>query len=284
MATKDLPILCYEEDEGMKILFTDMDGTLLNDASHVSEHTKEVLKRMTDAGHKFVLSSGRPIGSILQVVESDDLHYKGMYILANNGSTIYDCDAGRIILEKRVPMDTVKSIWDLSLKRGIHIQTYTDDSIVTPKHDKEIDVYMERIHLNVHFVDDPLKIITKEPFKLLAINLTDKSKLESLAKEIISTYGDKVTAIFSNDRYLEIINATSGKGAGLTWLCDYLNIPLKDAFGAGDAMNDLSMIEAAGNGIAMCNGDKALFESAQIISKKTNDEDGLADIIEKYIL
>ncbi len=268
----------------MKILFTDMDGTLLNDASHVSEHTKEILKKMTDAGHKFVLSSGRPIGSILQVVESDGLNYKGMYILANNGSTIYDCDAGKIILEKRVPMDMVKTIWNLAGKRGIHIQTYTNDSIVTPVHDKEIDVYMERIHLSVHFTDDPLNIITKEPYKLLAIELTDKTKLDKLADEIINTYGDKVTAIFSNDRYLEIINATSGKGAGLTWLCDYLNIPLEDAYGAGDAMNDLSMIEAAGNGIAMCNGDEALFASAQIISSKTNDEDGLADIIEKYIL
>ncbi len=268
----------------MKILFTDMDGTLLNDASHVSEHTKEVLKSMTDAGHKLVLSSGRPIGSILQVVESDDLHYKGMYILANNGSTIYDCDADRIILEKRVPMDMVTEVWNLARERGIHIQTYTEDSIVTHDHDEEIDVYMSRIHLNVHFVKDPLEVITKEPYKLLAIELNDKSRLDSLAEEIIARYGDKVTAIFSNDRYLEVINATSGKGAGLSWLCNYLNIPIEDAYGAGDAMNDLSMIEAAGKGIAMCNGDKALFDSAQIISAKTNDEDGLADVIERYIL
>lgn len=267
-----------------KILFTDMDGTLLNDASHVSKHTKEILQKMTDAGHKLVLSSGRPIGSILQVVESDDLHYKGMYILANNGSTIYDCDSKEVILEKRVPMDMVKAVWNLCRERGIHIQTYTDNSIVTHSHDEEIDVYMQRIHLDVQFTDDPLKVITREPYKLLAIELCDKARLELLSEEIIKRYGEAVTAIFSNDKYLEIINATSGKGAGLIWLCNYLNIPIENAYGAGDAMNDLSMIEAAGNGIAMSNGDHALFASAQIISEKTNDEDGLADIIEKYIL
>lgn len=268
----------------MKILFTDMDGTLLNDASHVSAHTMEVLGRMTDAGHKLVISSGRPIGSILQVIESDHMHFKGMYILANNGSTIYDCDAKKVILEKRVPMDMLMTIWKLCQERGIHIQSYTDDAIVTPVHDKEIDVYRERIHLEVHFTENPLDIISKEPYKLLAIELNDKPKLERLAEEIISAYGDKVTAIFSNDRYLEIIRSDSGKGAALMWLCNYLNIPLNNSYGAGDAMNDLSMIEAAGNGIAMCNGDKALFGSAQIISEKTNDEDGLADIIERYIL
>ena len=49
-------------------------------------------------------------------------------------------------------------------------------------------------------------------------------------------------------------------------------------------MNDLSMIEAAGNGIVMCNGVGALFPYAQIITKKSNDEDGLAEVIKEHIL
>ena len=48
----------------MKILFTDMDGTLLNNESRVSDYTRKVLKRMVEAGHKLVLSSGRPIDSM----------------------------------------------------------------------------------------------------------------------------------------------------------------------------------------------------------------------------
>jgi len=268
----------------MKILFTDMDGTLLDNNSHVSEHTKEVIKKMTDMGHKFVLASGRPVGSIVQVVESDNLNYKGMYILANNGSTIYDCENKKIIMEKRVPMDMVRAVWVEAIKRGIHIQTYTADSIVTPVHDKEIDVYKLRIHLPVHYTEDPLTVITEEPYKLLAIVLNDRKLLEEFAEDIVEMYGDKITAIFSNDMYLEIINSSSGKGEGLKWLCDHLLIDIKDSYAAGDAMNDLSMIEMAGHGIAMCNGDSRLFEKADIISNKTNDEDGLADIIERLIL
>ena len=91
-------------------------------------------------------------------------------------------------------------------------------------------------------------------------------------------------AIFSSDRYLEIFNRTSGKGEGLKWLCNHLDIDIKDSYAAGDAMNDLSMIEAAGNGIVMCNGVGALFPYAQIITKKSNDEDGLAEVIKEHII
>jgi len=273
-----------DTDYKMKILFTDLDGTLLNDKSHVSDYTKEVLKKMTDAGHKLVLSSGRPLDSVRQVVEEDGLDFSGMYISANNGATIYDLDKQEIILEKRVPMDMVHKVWDLCLERGVHIQTYTADGIVTPVHDREIDVYTERIHLKINYADNPEEVLTVCPFKLLAIELYDKSVLEALKKDIIEQFGDKLTAIFSNDRYLEIFDATAGKGQSLKWLCNELGIDIKDSYAAGDEMNDQSMIEAAGNGIFMCNGNPALMDSADIVSEYSNDEDGLARVIEEYIL
>lgn len=271
-------------DSISKILFTDMDGTLLNDASHISDCTKKTIKRMTDAGHKLVLSSGRPLDSIMGVVNAEGIEKKGLYIAANNGSTIYDCDADKIILKKTVPMDMVNMVWNHCIENGIHIQTYTSNSIVTVENDAEIKVYTSRIFLPVIYTNNPKEVLTEEPYKLLAINLEDKSVLDELKDYICDNYGDRITAIFSNDRYLEVINATSGKGAALTWLCDYLGIDANNSYGAGDAMNDLSMIEAAGHGIAMCNGDAKLFESAEIISDKTNDEDGLADIIDRLII
>lgn len=261
-----------------------MDGTLLNDLSLISNHTMQVLKKMTDCGHKLVLSSGRPMGSIMGVVKQEKLNLPGMYIVANNGSTVYDCDRDEIIMEHRVPMDMVAAVWKMCVDRGIHIQTYTADSIVTVSDDEEIGVYRKRIHLGTIYTDDPTTVLTEEPYKLLAISLRDKSVLDNLIIDIEKMYGDKITAIFSNDMYLEIINARAGKGEGLKWLCGHLGIPIEDAFAAGDAMNDLSMIQAAGNGIVMCNGDKDMMAYADIISKHTNDEDGLAEVIEKYII
>lgn len=268
----------------MKILFTDLDGTLLNNQSRVSEYTKKVLEEMVSRGHKLVLSSGRPLDSIKGVAKADGLTYPGIYIVANNGSTVYDCDSDRIIMEKTVDFEYVDKVWNLCLDRGIHIQTYTSDSVVSCADDEEIKVYTSKIFLPVINTIKPLEVLTKKPYKLLAIELKDKSILDKLQADIIAKYGDTLNAIFSEPKYLEIFNRNAGKGEALKWLCEYLNIPIENSYAAGDQMNDLSMVQEAGHGIAMCNGAEMLMKQASIISTETNDEDGLAHLIEKYIL
>lgn len=268
----------------MKILFTDLDDTLLNNQSEVSEYTKEVILRMLECGHRLVLSSGRPLGSVMEVAKKADLFIPGVYLSSNNGSCIYEIASDNIIYEKTVPMDYVKAVWELGKSAGIHIQTYSNTSIYSPALDDEIEFYTRKIHLPVVVSERPWEELEREPYKLLAVSLNDRDKLEVLRNTILDRFSDKLDAIFSSDRYLEIFNCTSGKGEGLKWLCNHLDIDIKDSYAAGDAMNDLSMIEAAGNGIVMCNGVGALFPYAQIITKKSNDEDGLAEVIKEHIL
>ena len=268
----------------MKILFADLDGTLLNNQSKVSDYSIEVLRRMTGAGHKLVLASGRPLGSILEVKHLAGLDMPGVYVTANNGSLIYDCDNGVIIYTDPVPMDRVRKIWDTAHAMDVHIQTYTDDSIVTLINDREIDKYTVKIHLPVIYTDRPEDVLAHAPSKMLAIELTDYDKLEGFRQKVLSEHGDVLDALYSQPDYLEIYSRTAGKGAALTWLCNQLGVPIKDSYAAGDAMNDISMIKAAGHGIVMCNGDESVQAHADIVTEFSNDEDGLAKLIEKEIL
>lgn len=276
---------CWRDrDNSMKILFTDLDYTMLNNASHVSDVTRDTLRRFTEAGNKLVLSSGRPILSVKEVRECEDIAFEGMYIIANNGACVYDCDNDSIIMEKTVPFECIDRIWSYAGELGVHIQTYSDDHIITQKHDAEIDYYTKRIHLPVTYVSEPRGVLVKEPYKMLAISLTDKEVLHRLQAEVDDMYPDVLATAFSNDCYLEIFNKDAGKGVGLRFLADYLGVSIEDTYAAGDAMNDLSMIEAAGHGIAMCNGDEEVIKAARIVSKYDNDADGLAQVIEEYLL
>ena len=268
----------------MKILFADLDGTLLNNQSKVSEYSIEVLHRMTDAGHKLVLASGRPLGSILEVKHLAGLDMPGVYVTANNGSLIYDCDTGVIIYTDPVPMDRVRKIWDTAHEMDVHIQTYTDDSIVTLTDDKEIRKYTVKIHLPIIYTDDPVGALAHAPAKMLAIELTDYDKLERFRQKVLGEHNDVLDALYSEPEYLEIYSKTAGKGAALTWLCNHLGVPIKDSYAAGDAMNDISMIKAAGHGIVMRNADESVQAHADIVTEYSNDEDGLARLIEKEIL
>ena len=91
----------------MKILFTDLDGTLLNNQSMVSRNTKAFLDDFIHAGNKLVLTSGRPLPSILEVKEQAGLNYPGVLISASNGTLVYDCDSKTPIQEKRLSLAQV---------------------------------------------------------------------------------------------------------------------------------------------------------------------------------
>ena len=90
--------------------------------------------------------------------------------------------------------------------------------------------------------------------------------------------------IFSNEQYLEILPADAGKGNALRFIADFLHAPLSHTFAAGDAENDISMLQAAGTGIAMLNAQEAVKKAADIITQKSNDENGLLEILEQYFI
>ena len=267
-----------------KILFTDLDGTLLNNDSMISDRTKKSLDSMISSGNKLVLSSGRPLDSILEVKEQAGISYPGIFIIANNGSLIYDCDRKKNILELRLTFEDVSFVWDLALKMNLHIQTYTDSAIITPFKDDEICSYQKKIHLPAIYTNSPLSILKNPPFKLLAIDLNNKKHLTSFSDALSKKFSNRLSTIFSNDHYLEIFSSKAGKGNALLYLCNYLNIPIANSFAAGDAMNDLSMLLASGHSIAMCNADQSLKDIAKIVTLYSNNENGLANIIMKYLI
>lgn len=267
-----------------KILFTDLDGTLLNNNSQIGEEMRTALKEMTSRGHCLVLSSGRPLDSILEVKELAGIDSANVYIIATNGSIIYDCNKKEILKEIRVSFDEVEKVWNLAAEHGIHIHTYTANEIISAKEDEEIIYYRRRIHLPLLLSNNPLEILKLPPHKLLMIDLHDHDRLCQMQTLLESQFADRLQTVFSNPYYLEVFSKESGKGNALRWLCDYLGIPVSNSFAAGDAQNDLSMLNAAGTSIVMCNGAEDVKQQADIITTRTNDECGLADIIYEKIL
>ena len=270
--------------ESSKILFSDMDGTLLKNDSTVSPATKHILDRMTEAGHRLVLTSGRPLDSMLEVMGEAGLFYPDTLLIAYNGSLTWDCTARAPLFSYVVPLDICRGIADAAKRRGIHYQTYTEHEIVCEKEDEEVRFYRRRIHLPLIISPDPLSVLTAPPYKMHAIHLTDHAKLEGLKKEVEERYGDQVTAQFSNAQYLEFYSSRSGKGNAILQVCRHFGIPVENSFAAGDAPNDISMLLAAGTGIAMKNADPQVKESADYITRYDNEHNGLADAIETLIL
>ena len=267
----------------MKLLFTDLDGTLLNNESKVSAGTKAFLDEFLEAGNKLILSSGRPVNSVLEVARDAGLTQSGILFICNNGTLVYDRDNQKPILEKRLSRKYVSYLQHKAHEHGIHIQTYTDNQIVCAKEDEEVKYYRRKIHLDLLLAEDYASFLPKEPYKMLMIELHNPEKLNRFCEDIADWGKDKIQAIFSSDIYLELFDKNAGKGNAVRFVCDYFGVPLTDAYAAGDAENDISMLEAAGVGIAMANGTDAVKNAADVITELDNDKDGLAQMMRKLL-
>ena len=101
-----------------KILFVDMDATLLNDDKTVSARNKEAIQKMLGAGHYIALATGRSVESGRVVARELGLTRPGCYMVAFNGAVLYDCAADRALLKRSIPIDVVEGIFDRAAHEG----------------------------------------------------------------------------------------------------------------------------------------------------------------------
>lgn len=267
-----------------KIFFADLDGTLLNKQKIITPLTFQTLKTWTEKGHKLVLCTGRALDSAKHVRSTLGLgDFPNMYLIGYNGGEIYDCTTDTLLNRIALSYDQVKKCFEIAHKHNIHIQTFTDTHILTEKENEELKFYKKAVHTPVIITDNIFYYLEKEPCKCLAISLHDKELMNSFSEDIAKELAPEVTVMTSTPNYVEMIPSTSGKGFSLQWLCRHLNIPIENALAAGDEMNDLSMLQAAGISIAMCNGREYIKEIATIITDTDNNNDGLVPILHKYM-
>lgn len=268
-----------------KILFTDLDGTLLNSQKTISEHLYQRILEMTAKGHKFVLASGRSLENMIALKNKLGLTQEGIYITAFNGAVIYDCFHDTLLAENRLRLETAQAIYSMAEECGLYCHTYTDTHILTPAHTKELDYYCINCKHPYYLTHNLSEYLSTGPYKMLVINLDNRALLENFRDKIMHTeFASALDSTFSSPTFLEFYSEKAGKGNGLRILCESLHIPIENAYACGDEENDISMIEAAGTGIAMQNAVDITKAAADYTTQADNDHDALAEVIERFIL
>lgn len=267
-----------------KILFTDLDGTLLDDDKLISQHTLETIRHMTSAGHKLVLCSGRPINSVLAVAEQFGFTAQGSYVVAYNGGLIYDCCTGETILHSLIPLSSVKYLFDAARDVGLHVHTYSETHIISLHDTPELAHYSAHIKMPVIVTEDVLGALTQEPMKIIIMDMDGRARLEEFRAAHAAWAEDRVSSTFSNPKLLEYGSLASTKGNAVRYLCNHLHIPMECSIAAGDEENDTTMLEAAGIGVAMANGTEIAKGAADEVTVNDNNHDGIAEIIERFVL
>ncbi|BCJ95652.1 haloacid dehalogenase [Anaerocolumna cellulosilytica] len=265
-----------------EILVLDIDGTLTNSKKEITKQTEDAIMAIQERGHIVVLASGRPTPGIVPLAKKLRLSEYNGYILSYNGAKIINCKSGEVIYQKVLPKDIIPQLHAAALKHSVGIISYENDCVIT---DMEIDEYMDKeARLNgiaIRKIENFSTYITFDVNKCLMTG--HGHVLEKIEPEMKKEFGHLLNIYRSEPFFLEIMPHNIDKAHSLSKLLEHLGLSKEQMISCGDGFNDLSMIQYAGMGVAMSNAQEIVKESADYITL-SNDEDGVAHVIEKFIL
>lgn len=267
-----------------RILFLDLDGTLLNDEKQITPGNRAALEGALERGHDMVITTGRPLKSAMNQAHVLGMDRPGCYLIAYNGAVIYDWAQNKQIFTRSLSFDAVHRVFDKANAMGLHIQTYdTWDVLVEQRcDDAAVRRYCGLIRMDFRVIADVRKDLTEEPVKCLIIDYDRQTDLLKIQDWITENMTEEVDCFFSCDQYLEVVPKGMNKGEAVKMLCADLGVEIENAVAAGDAANDLSMIEAAGIGVAMANGTDQVKAAADYVTTHDNNHDGIAEVVERF--
>lgn len=258
----------------MKLIVSDLDGTLLNNESMVTEKSKEILKKIKEEGYEVAIATGRSFNSANKIRESIGIE---MYLICNNGANIYNKD-GSILKRNFIPLDLSKKIIDTLNFERISYKAFNGLNVYLPTYG---EIYEEiRKEHNLFFIENSNSIPELE--KILIIE-DDEEKLFSIRDLMCKYFKDELEIVISSEDCLDLNMKNCSKKLGVEIISKALDIKVEDIMAFGDSGNDYKMLKFVGYPVAM----KDSYMSTKDFKHKTyftNDEDGVADYLERKFL
>ena len=251
------------------IIFSDVDGTLLNSQGKISPDTLCAIRTLKEKGIPFVISSGRGPTGIYPILEEYGLRCP---MIAHSGGAILD-ENGNVLFLRGMEKETVRRLVDfvereqLDMAWSLHslnqwiVKDRTDPRVV-----KQEKIVRDRAQNGT--VDS---IEAPQVYKMLAISTPDK--LEQVRQRLVEAFPE-LNIVISAEDLLDIMDASVTKGKAVEELCRIWNVPTADTIAFGDNFNDVEMLSTVGKGFLMGNapeGMKARFP----LHTLDNDHDGI---------
>jgi len=266
----------------VRLLAVDLDDTLLRSDLTISYRTKNAIKKAEDAGVKVVLASGRVPAAMESFAKTLGMHRRLGYLICNNGTIIQETLAGNIAHEIRMEPSAALAAFDLLDAEDFAVQIYEGDVMYVSRHNEYTEYDKKLTGLRQVVVENFRAMVGGGCHKLLVPG--DPVLLVPLQNLLRSYLENTVTLFTSKPYFLEILPARTDKGTALAKVAELLGIKREEVLAVGDSMNDEAMIRWAGTGVAMVNGHDEIKAMADFVTERTNDDDGVAEVIEKYIL
>ncbi|MEC1662326.1 Cof-type HAD-IIB family hydrolase [Bacillus halotolerans] len=281
----------------MKLIAIDLDGTLLNSKHQVSSENENALRQAQRDGIEVVVSTGRAYFDVVSIFEPLGIK---TWVISANGAVIHDPD-GRLYHSETIDKKRAYDILSWLQSENYYYEVFTDSAIYTPQNGRQLlDVELDRVKSANPKADlsvlmqaaevqysqsgfayiDTFQELFEEDKQIDFYNILGFSFFKEKLEAGWQRYQEDkdLTLVSSADHNFELSSKKSSKGQALERLAKRLNIPMKKTAAVGDSLNDRSMLEAAGKGVAMGNAREDIKAIADAVTL-TNDEHGVAHMI-----
>lgn len=266
----------------IRLIVSDLDGTLLRDDHTLSDYTKAVIHRVSEQGIDFMLATGRIFGGARKYARQLNLNTP---ILACNGALIKEAE-GKLIYGKPLLDGTLDEVFRLLTEKNLYFHCYGEENFYTKKFSGSLSSFYS---FDSGLPDDRFPMVEINPMELIGKDAVYKVLARCEGEEnrrelygcLTEIAGTSVTVSWYNS--FDICADEVSKAAAIDRYAKEKGISPSEIMCFGDNYNDIDMIRYAGLGITLENGVNEIKEAADYVTAG-NNEDGVAKAIEKFVL
>ncbi len=262
----------------IKLFVSDIDGTLLETGKKISAKNIAAVQKMVAAGITVTIATGRMYRAALPIAQELGVNVP---IITYNGALIKSV-AGEILHSEYLPTDLIIEIVNFFERQNWYLQSYSNDELFYAFRNDYSKLYEASQKVQGTEIGwQGLRERTEKVCKLLGINASLTETLERV-KILKAEFGDKIAVTKSHPQFIEIMLPGVSKAAAVKILAKKLGVEKSEVMAIGDSDNDLPMLQAAGQSVAMGNAADEIKSACTFVTANCAD-DGFADAVEKFV-
>ena len=256
----------------IKLIATDMDGTLLNDNGNINEKIFDLIHVLNEKDIKFAAASGRFYSQLRKNFEKVNTD---MIFIAHNGALVKYNNKGKTLYSNSIDKEEIEHVINLNPKLGeeLFLAGENEAYIVNPSEDmlNEFTSFEVPVVILKSFSE------IKNPIYKITYYMADGVN-PTIVDYLKENLNDKLEFVVSGDKWIDIMNKGISKGNAIKILQEKFKINQKNTMVFGDYYNDLTMFKAAHYSYAMENAPEDVKKHANFIAE-SNNEDGVYNVI-----
>jgi len=264
-----------------RLIATDLDDTLLNENSKISERNRKAIEAARRKGVYFTLATGRMAQSTFRYARQLEVE---LPLITYHGALVCSLHEEKPYYYRPLEFALVRDIIKEAQERSHHVNLYLEDRLFVKEYNRITSFYKNFSSVEIEPVGDLVEYLDCRGMAPPKVTIIDKEEaMEEIEVILKERFPGRLNLMLSRPSFLEITHNLATKGQALKTLAKDLGINREEIIAFGDSINDLDMLEYAGLGVAVENARPQAKEVADIIAP-SHQEDGVAEIIEQYVL